>query len=137
VTPKIAEKVAVAQSVGTLNLVLRSLSDNSEELERAIASSDVNIPANATPEQEERLLKAALNRPIDRGASFSTGGDVSRFQRSTPPPQRDRSSRQESAGAQTDGAQPQAGAAPAPTGPTVRVSRGKETVEVPLSKNAR
>jgi pilus assembly protein CpaB len=136
VTPKIAERIAVAQSIGSISLVLRSLSDNSEELERAIASGDVNIPANATPEQEDRLLKAAMSRPTDKGNSFSTGGDVARFQPSTPPPPKQRGSRQESTGAQTAGAPAQA-AAPAPTGPTVRVSRGKETVEVPVSKNGR
>src|SRR4051812_14047803 len=38
VTPRIAEKIAVAQSVGTLSLSLRSLADNSAELERAVAA---------------------------------------------------------------------------------------------------
>ena len=60
VTPKIAEKVAVAQTIGTISLVLRSLADSPAELERAVASGDVQLPANATPEQEEKMLKAAM-----------------------------------------------------------------------------
>ncbi len=52
VTPRIAEKIAVAQTLGTLSLSLRSIADNQAELDRAIASGDVDLPANATPEQE-------------------------------------------------------------------------------------
>jgi pilus assembly protein CpaB len=133
VTPKIAEKIAVAQSVGQLSLVLRSIRDNSDELERAIASGDIRIPPNATREEEERLLKAAMSRPIEKGTSFATGGDVSRFQRSTPPPQQ---------GANSGGGYvappPVVGGAatPVPVGPIVRVSRGTETEEVPVAKGA-
>ena len=41
VTPKIAEKVAVAQTIGTLSLALRAIADSEGELERALASGDV------------------------------------------------------------------------------------------------
>jgi pilus assembly protein CpaB len=41
VTPRIAEKIAVAQTIGTLSLSLRSLADNAAELEMALASGDV------------------------------------------------------------------------------------------------
>jgi len=85
VTPKIAEKVAVAQSLGTLSLSLRSLADNSAELERAVAAGDVKVPANANPAQEKQMLLAVANRPIDSGTTFTTGGDASRFQRRTVP----------------------------------------------------
>src|SRR3546814_2349428 len=81
VTPKIAEKVAVAQTIGTLSLVLRSIADNQVELDRAIASGDLVVPENATPEEEERLLRSAMNQPNDKGTTYSTGGDVSRFPR--------------------------------------------------------
>ena len=138
VTPKIAEKIAVAQTVGQLSLVLRSIRDNADELERAIAAGDVNIPAGATPEQEERLLKAAMSRPIDKGTSFATGGDVSRFQRSTPPPQGQRGGgavAPAAAPAPVGGA-PVASAPVKPAGPIVRVSRGKEVEEVPVGKGA-
>ena len=139
VTPKIAEKIAVAQTVGQLSLVLRSIRDNADELERAIAAGDVNIPAGATPEQEERLLKAAMSRPIDKGTSFATGGDVSRFQRSTPPPQAPRGGGAAVAPAAAPtavGGAPVASAPAKPAGPIVRVSRGKEVEEVPVGKGA-
>ncbi|XUU59343.1 Flp pilus assembly protein CpaB [Erythrobacter sp. HA6-11] len=127
VTPKIAEKIAVAQTIGTLSLVLRSIADNEAELERAIASGDVVIPEDATPEEEETLIRTAMNQPIDKGATFSTGGDVSRFQRSSMPPAR---------GAPAGGA-PGAPAAAGMynAGPQVRVSRGNNTTAVPV-KNA-
>src|SRR3954453_9918466 len=38
VTPRIAEKIAVAQSLGSLSLSLRSIADNSSDIERAVAS---------------------------------------------------------------------------------------------------
>lgn len=86
VTPKIAEKIAVAQTIGTISLSLRSLADNSAELEQAIAAGDVKIPAGVTKQQEEALLQQAMNRPLGGGKdSFVTGGDVSRFQRKTMP----------------------------------------------------
>lgn len=136
VTPKIAEKVAVAQTIGTISLVLRSISDSQSELERAVASGDVQIPANATPEQEEKMLKAALTRPLDKGTTFVTGGDVSRFQRSTVPSK----SAPQAASAPAQSA-PQAapgggGGTPVYTGPSVRVTRGKDTTETPVSAKA-
>jgi pilus assembly protein CpaB len=85
VTPRIAEKIAVAQSLGTLSLSLRSLADNGAELERAVAAGDVKVPPNANPAQEKQMLLAAANRPIDTDTTFTTGGDVSRFQRRTVP----------------------------------------------------
>jgi pilus assembly protein CpaB len=51
VTPRIAEKIAVAQSLGSLSLSLRSIADNSSDLERAVASGDVKVPAGTTPDQ--------------------------------------------------------------------------------------
>ena len=129
VTPQIAEKVAVAQTIGELTLVLRSISDNQAELERAIASGDLDIPADASPEEEERILRTAMGRPIDTRSTYSTGGDVSRFQRKTIPPQ-------DGGGARVTPASPgvaaQINGAPANPGPTVRVTRGKATTEVPI-----
>ena len=40
VTPRIAEKVAVAQTIGSLSLSLRSLADDQAQLERVIANAD-------------------------------------------------------------------------------------------------
>ncbi len=85
VTPKLAEKIAVAETLGSISLTLRSIADNSADLEHALAANNVKLPAGANKEQEERLLKAALDKPMESSTSFSTGGDVSRFARSTLP----------------------------------------------------
>ncbi|OGS49884.1 MAG: Flp pilus assembly protein CpaB [Erythrobacter sp. RIFCSPHIGHO2_12_FULL_63_10] len=129
VTPKIAEKVAVAQTIGTLSLVLRSLADNQVELDRAIASGDLVVPENATPEEEERLLRSAMNQPIDKGTTYSTGGDVSRFQRSSMPAMG--AAPAPAMGVASGASGPVAG----PSGPSVRVTRGKNTTEVPVSSS--
>ena len=138
VTPKIAEKVAVAQTVGTLSLSLRSIADNQAELERAIASGDIKIPDDATPEEEEELLRQAMGRPSESGSTYQTGGDVSRFQRSTLP--RPSGSSNSSSPTVISMPAPSGGnvavsAPPAePKGPVVRVTRGKSTTEVEVSK---
>jgi pilus assembly protein CpaB len=130
VTPRIAEKIAVAQSMGTLSLSLRSIADNGADLERAVAAGDVKVPAGASPAQEKQMLLAYGNRPIDSNTSFSTGGDVSRFQRRTVPgkPVSD-SAQMEMAGPGKGSGQP--GAAAVPTGPVVRIARGNEVTTVP------
>ena len=81
VTPRIAEKIQVAQTLGTLSLALRSIADNQSELERAIASGTLKVPEGASKQDEDKLLAQALNKPIEGTTTFSTGGDVSRFAR--------------------------------------------------------
>ena len=135
VTPKIAEKIAVAQSLGQLSLSLRSLADNSAELERAVAAGDVKIPANASPAQERQMLLAYSNRPNDTNTTFTTGGDVSRFQRRTVPGRTPAAGEQMAsamAGLGKGIAQAIGGQAAAPTGPVVRVARGNEVTAVPV-----
>jgi len=127
VTPRIAEKIAVAQSLGSLSLSLRSIADNTSELERAVASGDVKIPANADPAQEKQMLLALANRPIDGNTTFSTGGDVSRFQRRTVPARTAAAPAAASAGA--GAAAPAAGLS---VGPVVRVARGNTVTVVPV-----
>src|SRR3954470_17592453 len=85
VTPRIAEKISVAQSIGSLSLSLRSIADNTSELERAVAAGDIKVPAGTNPADEKQMLLAMANRPVDSNTTFSTGGDVSRFQRRTVP----------------------------------------------------
>src|SRR6476619_359782 len=85
VTPRIAEKVAVAQSLGSLSLALRSIADNGAEIDRAVASGNLKVPAGTSPDQEKQMVLAMANRPIDTNTTFSTGGDVSRFQRRSVP----------------------------------------------------
>jgi len=130
VTPKIAEKIAVAQTIGTLSLSLRSLADNSAELEQAIASGDVKVPAGASPQDEEKLLKQALAHPLDGGTGFATGGDVSRFQRKSMPPMAGSGGGGFAAPAAPPPAMGGPVAPPRPRGPVVNITRGKETVVV-------
>ncbi|MBU2341117.1 MAG: Flp pilus assembly protein CpaB, partial [Alphaproteobacteria bacterium] len=138
VTPKIAEKIAVAETIGELSLSLRSLADSQSELEQVLARGDIVIPDDATPEEEEKLLREAMARPSDARGSFATGGDVSRFQRSSIPPQTE----PQSAARNLEMPQSAPGApAPAgetrtvPRGPVVRVTRGQQTTEVPVGKS--
>lgn len=124
VTPRIAERIAVAQSMGTLSLSLRSIADQSSDLARAVASGDIKIPQGTNPAQERQLLTAFANRPMDNNTTYTTGGDVSRFQRSTVP-----------AAAPSAAPAGAPGAAPAtaiPSGPVVRVARGNAVSVVPV-----
>jgi pilus assembly protein CpaB len=140
VTPRIAEKVAVAQSIGQLSLSLRSIADNAAELERAVAAGDVKIPANANPAEERQMLLAYADRPIDTDTTFTTGGDVSRFQRRTVPartPAAGEAMGQAMAGLAKGIGQALTGtaggaAAPAVAGPVVRVARGNDVTVVPV-----
>jgi len=128
VTPTIAEKIAVAQTIGTLSLSLRSIADNQSELERAIAAGDLDLPDNATQEQEEALLREVLARPQDGPSTYQTGGDVSRFQRSSMPPMTSQFAppmQSQAAAAPAESASAPQSSAPA--GPAVRVTRGKAT----------
>ena len=141
VTPKIAEKIAVAQTVGTLSLSLRSIADNSTDLERALASGDIKIPDNATPEEEARLLARARAMPSDTGSSYVTGADVSRFAiRSAT--QSSPSAPSNSSGEtfsptpiiQASNGVPVPSAPSTPSGPTVRVMRGEQSTSVAAGK---
>jgi pilus assembly protein CpaB len=119
VTPRIAEKIAVAQTIGQLSLSLRSIADNSAELERAIASGEVKVPEGNDPKAEKKMLLAVASRPVDTDTTFVTGADVSRFQRKSVP----RVMTPMPAGA-TPAAVPASGSATFTFGPVVRVTRG-------------
>lgn len=127
-TPRIAERIAVAQTIGQLSLSLRSLADNSAELERAIAAGEVQVPQNGDPNAERRMLLAVASRPIDSGSTYTTGADVSRFQRRTVP---GRERNDNGAPAATGGSGPVSPDG-RPTGPTVRVARGNTVTLVPV-----
>lgn len=147
VTPRIAEKVAVAQTIGSLSLSLRSLADDQAQLERVIANGEVKVPLGASKEQEESILRQAMNRPIEGSTTFVTGGDVSRFQRKSKPATSEENAAkaaqmmtqvvQAAAAASGMPAPSSAGGAPAmrmPVGPVVRVTRGKNSMDVPVEK---
>jgi pilus assembly protein CpaB len=150
-TPRIAEMVAVAQSIGQLSLSLRSLADNTAELERAIAAGEVQVPENADPRAERRMLLAIANQPIATNPTVTVGGDVSRFQRTTVPARaaarpdprtEDRQAVREMIGAIASRQAPAvtapsspAPAAPRPMGPVVRIVRGNNVTLVPVGAN--
>ena len=135
VTPRIAEKIAVAQSMGTLSLSLRSIADTTSELERAVASGEVKVPQGTNPADERRLLTAWANRPMDNNTTYTTGGDVSRFQRRTVPAKAG-SPGDEAGAALSKFADALTGRGPsqpqAVTGPVVRVARGNNVTVVPV-----
>lgn len=127
VTPKIAEKIAVAQTVGSLSLSLRSIADNAGDLEAAIASGEVNVPDD--PKAEKAMMTRIASAPIATGSTLATGADVSRFQRSTVPGK-------PRASAMSGGTGGPSGPTGAPVGssdgPVVRVARGNAVTEVPV-----
>jgi len=135
VTPRIAEKVAVAQTIGTLSLSLRPLADNQAELEQVLASGEIEVPAGASKDEEERLLRKAVSRPIDGATTYVTGGDVSRFQRKSQPVSPDQAA-QKMMSTAINAIADRAGlpSASVPRGPIVRVTRGKNTTEVPVGR---
>jgi pilus assembly protein CpaB len=127
-TPKIAEKIAVAQTIGQMSLSLRSLADNNAELERAIAAGEVTVPHNGDPHAERQMLLAVASQPIDTNTTYTVGADVSRFQRATVPGR-----------AHGDGnnaapamAPVSRAAASEPVGPVVRIARGNNVTLVPV-----
>ena len=135
VTPRIAEKIEVSQTIGVLSLTLRSIADSQADLDHAIASGQVTVPEGASRQQEDKLLRDALNHPQEGASTYVTGGDVSRFQ----PRSVSNGPRRPGLGTFTP---PAAVAMPgitvvrtAPAGPVVRVTRGKDTVNVSVGGN--
>jgi pilus assembly protein CpaB len=124
-TPKIAEKIAVAQTVGQLSLSLRSIADNQGELEEAIASGELSVPADGDPKKEKEMLERAAARPTEGRGGFATGADVSRFQRSTVPGR----SEDRAAKAMPSGFP---GGAAVQKGPVVNVARGNNVTAVEI-----
>jgi pilus assembly protein CpaB len=122
VTPKVAEKIEVAQQVGTLSLSLRALADNAADLDRAIAKGQVQI--DGTPGKGAAAFAAP--RSNDSGTSVTTGAEVSRFQRASLPP---------AAPVAGPVAAPRSadGAAPAHNDHGVRVMRGRDSQSVTQS----
>jgi len=130
-TPEIAEKIAVAQDMGKLSLALRPLAESAGELDAAIASGDINVPAKGGSAAEKRMLAEAAARPVASRSTVTTGGDVSRFW--IPVRGRVNSSRAPQAAMNGGGSMPSnGGAVSVPTGPVVRVTRGDKMTEVPV-----
>jgi len=117
-TPKMAEKIAVAQKLGSLSLSLRPLADTTQELEQQIAAGDIAVPAGTDPKAEKKMLVALASQPQDNQTTFTTGGEVSRFAK---------------AGARTDAPAP---GGPAPismsSGPVIHIARGNAVTDTPV-----
>ena len=133
-TPQIAERIAVARTVGTISLALRSLAENAAELDEAIASGNVNVPRDGDARAEAIMLRRANERPqLGGNGRATTGGDVSRHLRGSMP------NRlplpvvvNQPANPGGGGGGNAANAPPAYTGPTVRISRGDQVSIVPV-----
>ncbi|WP_341207672.1 Flp pilus assembly protein CpaB [uncultured Sphingomonas sp.] len=125
-TPKIAEQIAVAQTIGTLSLSLRSIADNASELDRAIASGSVSVGDTHDAKSEEAVLDRLANTPQTGNTTYAVGADVSRFQRRTAPPRTN-----------TQPAGPSIPGTPVVTtiaaGPKVRIARGNAVTEVSVA----
>jgi pilus assembly protein CpaB len=140
VTPRIAEKIQVAIATGRLSLSLRSIADNAAELERAIAAGEISVPKGGDPKREREMLLQAGSRPVDTDTSVVTGGDVSRYQRSSLPPRRrpvvtrDMQARDTGGYSAPQASAPQTAAPAAPKGPVVRVVRSGNVTEVPVGR---
>lgn len=86
------------------------------------------------------MLLAIANRPMDTNTTYTTGGDVSRFRRSSVPgrsqDQGDQSSdsltRLANALVGRDKSAAEGSAQSVPTGPVVRVARGNTVTIVPV-----
>lgn len=130
-TPKLAEKLAVAQTLGSLSVALRSIADNSAELEEAIASGAVNVPDGNDPKAEKAMMLKVAAAPTSGKSTYATGADVSRFQRSTVPGKpidsNNNGASQGQPPAISAGAYPGARAI---TGPVVRIARGNNVTEI-------
>jgi pilus assembly protein CpaB len=85
VTPAIAERISVAMTIGTISLSLRALADNQAELEMALASGKLNMPKGASADEEAAILATVQKQPTAGSSSYATGGQVSRFQRTSVP----------------------------------------------------
>jgi pilus assembly protein CpaB len=130
VTPPIAEKISVAQTIGTLSLSLRALADNAAELEQALAMGDVDMPKGASPEEEQRVIAQIAKKPTMGSSSYSTGGQVSRFQRTSVPAITPVQQVVEGVRVQ----QQLERAAKDARGPIIRVTRGGSTSEVEVNR---
>ncbi len=125
-TPKLAEEIAVAQKLGSLSLSLRPLADNNEDLEKAVAVGDIKVPAGTDPAIAKKTLLDLASRPQDGKSTFTTGGEVSRFARTSIP----KAGTQVALAGGAPGAQM---AAPTvPTGPVVHIARGNTVTDTPV-----
>ncbi|PXA87437.1 Flp pilus assembly protein CpaB [Nostoc sp. 3335mG] len=123
-TPKMAEKIAVAQKIGSLSLSLRPLADTTNDLEKAIAAGDIKVPAGTDPKTEQKMVLDQAAQPQDGSTTFTTGAEVSRFARG--------SSRASQLFAQNGGAKAPAGLLAPAAPPVIHVARGITVTDTPV-----
>ncbi|WP_294357919.1 Flp pilus assembly protein CpaB [uncultured Sphingomonas sp.] len=132
-TPKIAEQIELAQTLGNLSLSLRSIADNAGQLEEAIASGQISV---GDGKNEKAVLAQAASMPQSGAGSFMTGADISRFQRRTVPGKpmtgMGAAPAPSMAAPAYQGGAPVAGSPAAPSGPVVRIARGNTVTEAPV-----
>ncbi|NTS63681.1 Flp pilus assembly protein CpaB [Sphingomonas sp. HHU CXW] len=133
-TPRIAEQIELAQTLGNLSLSLRSIADTAGQLEEAIASGQVSV---GDGRDEKAMLARASNTPQSGVGSFMTGADISRFQRRSVPGKANAGAMAAAPAAAAPMTAPSFGgsapaAASAPTGPVVRIARGNNVTEIPV-----
>lgn len=126
-TPRIAEQIAVAQTIGSLSLSLRSIADNASELEQAIASGAVSVGDGKDPKAEKAMFARLSAVPQAGNSTYVVGADVSRFQRRSVPAKTNAMGPMPAPAA---GAPAPAAAPAAPAGPMVRVARGNSVTDV-------
>jgi pilus assembly protein CpaB len=131
-TPKIAEKIQVAQAIGSISLALRSIADNTAELERAIAAGDVNVPEGNDPAAERRMILSVAAKPADGNTTYTVGADVSRFQRGSVPGRKRESDSSDGSAAAVVREIVRSAAPAEPTGPVVKIARGNNVTVVPV-----
>mgnify|MGYP006148581125 CR=1 FL=1 len=84
VTPKIAEKIAVAQTIGTLSLSLRSLADNQSDLsaflgpplDRGQPAGDAGDPAIGSHQRRRLHQRDLAFQPVRAGRRFLLRGTL-------------------------------------------------------------
>jgi pilus assembly protein CpaB len=121
-TPKMAEKIAVAQKIGSLSLSLRPLADSTTALEKAVSAGDIKVPAGTDPKADKTMLLDVASEPQDTGTTFTTGAEVSRFARG---------SGRGPMLAQNSGRPAPAMLAP-PAAPVIHVARGNTVTDAPV-----
>lgn len=121
-TPKMAEEIAVSQHLGAISLSLRPLADTTEQLEQAVAAGDVKVPAGTNPKVDDKMVLDVATHPQTGSSSFTTGGEISRFARTSVP-------KAQVAMTGQPGAQV---ATPAFTGPVIHVARGNNVTDTPV-----
>ncbi|MDP9056567.1 MAG: Flp pilus assembly protein CpaB [Pseudomonadota bacterium] len=144
VSPRVGEKIEVAQTLGGLSLALRALADDQGEFDRTMASGgsfalggarNAANPGQKLPggtRHGPEPMAYGANVSVEGATTYSTGGDVSRFARRSlarpRPAPRD--------GMQVNPGQANPGPfAATPIGPTIRIARGNIVSAEPIGNN--